>query len=198
MLTKVEAYVRALFKEQRTSKLVFHNLGHTEMVVNACDEISRGMQLSENDREVILIAAWFHDTGYLYTYADHEERSKNIAQSFLLENNYPLSKVKKVMNCIGVTQLDIEPHNIMEKVICDADLYHLSCRNYFQLSNKLRKEWELIFDTEINDDQWNRQNLNFLNQHNYCTTYAKNNLEKGKQMNIRKNIKALGGLQNGA
>ena len=198
MLTKVEAYVRALFKEQRTSKLVFHNLGHTEMVVNACDEISRGMQLSENDREVILIAAWFHDTGYLYVYADHEERSKNIAQAFLIENNYPLSKVKKVMNCIRVTQLDIEPHNIMEKVICDADLYHLSCRNYFQLSNKLRKEWELIFDTEINDDQWNRQNLNFLNQHNYCTTYAKNNLEKGKQMNIRKNIKALGGLQNGA
>lgn len=198
ILTKVEAYVRALFKEQQSNKLVFHNLAHTEMVVNACDEISRGMQLNTNDREILLIAAWFHDTGYLCTYTGHEEVSKTIAQEFLFNNKYPRPKINKVMNCIGVTQLDAEPHDIIEKVICDADLYHLSCKNYFQLSKQLRKEWELIFDTEVSDDQWHRQNLNFLHQHNYCTAYAKNYLEKGKQMNIKKNMKALEGLRHGA
>nr|WP_262896723.1 HD domain-containing protein [Fulvivirga marina] len=177
--------------------MIFHNLDHTEMVVNACDEISRGMQLNKNDREILLVAAWFHDTGYLYTYNSHEEEGKNIARDFLLNNGYPTSKIHKVMNCISVTQLDIEPHDIIEKVICDADLYHLSCRNYFQLSKQLRKEWELIFETKVSDDQWHRQNLDFLHQHNYCTAYAKNNLEKGKQMNIKKNIKTLEDLRHG-
>ncbi|UII29658.1 HD domain-containing protein [Fulvivirga ulvae] len=198
ILTKVEAYVRALFKEQQSNKLIFHNLGHTEMVVKACDEISQGMQLGKNDREALMIAAWFHDTGYLYTYSGHEEKSKNIARVFLSENNYPQSKINRVLNCISVTQLDAEPHNLIEKVICDADLYHLSCRNYFQLSKKLRKEWELIFETKVSDDQWHRQNLNFLHQHNYCTAYARTHLEKGKQVNIKKNIKALEGLRHGA
>lgn len=186
ILTATEKYVRQLFKERLPEKLYFHNLGHTEMVVSACDEICRGMQLGNDVWEITLLAAWFHDTGYTRTYQGHEEESKNIAREFLVKHGYEEGKTEKVMNCIAATQLDHTPCDITEKVICDADLYHLSSKNYFKLLEQLRKEWEVVLNAKMTDRQWRLENLNFLNKHNYCTAYAQQNLEKGKQANMKR------------
>ena len=41
-----------------------YNLKHTEQVVEACKEILSGFDLTEKEKEQLLVAAWFHDTGY--------------------------------------------------------------------------------------------------------------------------------------
>ncbi|ELR73024.1 hypothetical protein C900_00104 [Fulvivirga imtechensis AK7] len=198
ILVSAESYVRQLFSKQLPDKLCFHNLAHTEMVVKASKEISQGMQLTNEEREIILIAAWFHDTGYIRTYAGHEEESKNIAREFLQKNQYTPLKISKVLTCIAATQLEKAPKEISEKVLRDADLYHLSSSNYFKWLGLLRKEWETVLDSKVSDDQWHLQNLDFLHQHNYCTAYGQKKLEKGKQANLKKNIQALEGYYHDA
>ncbi|MEX2335656.1 MAG: HD domain-containing protein [Fulvivirga sp.] len=94
---EVEDYCRGLLTEKLSKALCFHNLSHTEMVVNAAYEISQEMRLRADDVEIVVIAAWFHDTGFIRAYNGHEEESCSIAARFLLQNKYDLSKTERIL-----------------------------------------------------------------------------------------------------
>ena len=72
MLKSVQKHVFDMFKKNEQQVLIYHKYGHTVDVVNAAEEIALGSDLSNGDREILLIAAWFHDTGYLVQHEGHE------------------------------------------------------------------------------------------------------------------------------
>ena len=88
ILIEAEAFVTQIFQKEVDEMFVFHNLDHTKQVVRAADEISAHYELSEDDRLVLLLSAWFHDTGFSNGEAeDHEKESINIATEFLVSQN---------------------------------------------------------------------------------------------------------------
>lgn len=161
---------------------IFHNLHHTIGVVQGVLEIGRAEGLSEKELEIVLLAAWFHDTGHVKTYAGHEAESCALAHEFLERKSYPAAQIEQVLNCIKATKMPQSPQNHLEEVLCDADMYHLSHPTYEQSQVLLREEWWLTLGHERTDQEWEQENDLFLLEHTYFTPYGKEKLQQRKDI----------------
>ncbi len=190
IVEEAEGYVLGLLGEKLDSRMVYHSPSHTCEVVGACELIGEKSGVAEDDMEMVLLAAWFHDTGYVVQYEDHEENGKKIAREFLEGKNYPTDKLEKVLCCIDATKMEVEPRNDLERIICDADLYHVSTSDCIEKADNLRAEWEVFRDERYSDRDWYSNTIKFYEAHRYHTDYGKDHLNKGKQINIS-NLKEL-------
>lgn len=179
-----ENYISRILTENLPSDLLFHNLHHTFNVVRGAREISNHLRLNDEAQEILFLAAWFHDCGHVTTYEGHEVESQRLAKVFLESHKYPKQKIVQVLSCIAATQMPQRPVGLMEEIICDADLYHLSLDEYPHLQNLLRTEWSLVFDKEYTDEEWRKENFYFLENHTYFTSYGQKVLQKRKEDNI--------------
>ena len=186
LLQKSRSYVETFLKEKLTKGIYYHDLEHTQEVVKAAREIGIASDLSEEELETVLIAAWFHDTGYYKGMKDHEIMSKDVAVEFLKKEGVDEGKIEDVSGCILATRIPQSPNNLMEEVLCDADLYHVSTKEFFKKSELLRKEFSLIFPDEIQLDEWFKNSINFLKKHIFFTEYARDKLLPAKKENLKK------------
>lgn len=192
ILDKAKNYVEILFKDKLSSVYFYHNFIHTAYTVNKAEEIMKNTPVPEEDQEKVLVALWFHDTGYIECAQNHEERSAEIMKSFLHQENYPENYINDVEKLILATKIAYEPQNLLEKIVKDADFSHFAGHDYNDISDALRKEWELTNVRCFSNDEWNAGNLDMLkNKHTFYTDYAKENWEPLKKKNIRKIEKKL-------
>jgi len=183
MLENTSIFVTQLFAEKLPVWAVYHDLTHTIETVNACLEIGRGSDISEEDLEILCIASWFHDTGYLYTVDGHEEKSSEIALNFLKENYYSSDRINTVVDCILATKIDKNPRNLLESIICDSDLITLGKQEYFGKNNLLKFEIELRDGKKISEFDWLKRSHHFLSLHKYFTEYAQINFNPQLEIN---------------
>ncbi len=175
---------RHLLNRGRIRELPFHNYSHTAGVVKAARYIGQRELLSPKDWEVLLLAVWFHDTGLSIRHEQHEEFSQEIAEVHLTQFNYPADQLKRVLDCIAATQMPQAPKTLIEQIVCDADLFHLSQPTFFDLLPRLRQEWLLVWGETYPDEVWKEKNIQFLQEHRYFTTIGKSKLEAAKQQNL--------------
>lgn len=178
--------------------MVYHNLNHTRQVVKAAEKMGNYTNLAEDEMEILMLAAWFHDSGFKYDYDNHEKKSIELAEKFLTENNYPPEKIEKVKACILSTKIDKKPSTLIENVLHDADFIHLSKKSYFDKLLLLKSELENIQGEKFSDIDWYEKNLAFLKAHRYYTEYGKTVLNPKVEKNVLaqyKMIKKLGKLQ---
>ncbi|MEZ4932272.1 MAG: HD domain-containing protein [Saprospiraceae bacterium] len=178
-------YIARLFAAKLSGNLVFHNFHHTVNVVRGVKDIGRNLQLDAAQKEILLLAAWFHDSGHVVKYMGHEEESQQLAKEWLLKMEFPMDRTEQVMACIAATHMPQRPKDLLQQVICDADLYHLSMGEYCHLQFQLREEWKRVLHKEYTDITWMEENLSFINEHQYFTEYGQTVLEKRKQKNLR-------------
>jgi len=190
-LKTIKNYCRKLLSNKLSSKLSFHNLEHTELVVNGATKIGIEEGLNAKECEIIIIAAWFHDTGFIESYNNHELASSMIAKDKLKELGYPKKVINEVISCIISTSVDSDLNNHLQEVLHDADSIHLSLDNYWKWNERLKKEIRYFENNNLRADQWYFQNLQFLKNHQYFTSYGQNVLEPLKQLHLSTNIKKL-------
>ncbi|MBK1895420.1 Pycsar system effector family protein [Chryseobacterium paridis] len=192
ILQKAKNYVEILFKDKLSSVYFYHNFIHTTYTVNKAEEIMRNTPVSKEDQEKVILALWFHDTGYIECAKDHEEKGVEILKNFLTNENYPENYIEDVSKLILATKINYEPQNLLEKIAKDADCSHFASHDYNDISDALRKEWELTNVRCFSNDEWNAGNLDMLkNKHHYYTDYAKENWDPLKKKNIKKIEKKL-------
>lgn len=192
ILQKAKNYVEILFKDKLSSVYFYHNFIHTAYTVNKAEEIMKNTPVSDEDQEKVLVALWFHDTGYIECALNHEERSVEVMKAFLHEQNYPENYIADVEKLILATKIHYEPQNLLEKIVKDADFSHFAGHDYSDISDALRKEWELTNVRCFSNEEWNAGNLDMLkNKHTFYTDYAKENWEPLKKKNIKKIEKKL-------
>jgi hypothetical protein len=71
----------------------------------------------------------------------------------------------------------------LEKILCDADLYHLGTEEFKKTNEKVKQETELRTNSKI--DNWTENSIKFLKTHKYFTDYCRQRLTSGKEENIR-------------
>lgn len=174
------SYVVRLLRKELPADRVFHNVHHTINVVQGVVDIGREEGVSPEGLEVLMLAAWWHDTGHVDTYAGHEERSIERATGWLRRQQYPEDRIAEVVRCIRATTMPQQPADELERVICDADLYHLSFPTYDHYQELLREEWKQLLGIEMTDDAWRASNDAFLRNHRYWTGYGRERLEGRK------------------
>lgn len=180
-----EQQARHLMDTGIPSGHAFHNSDHTAQVVQAAEEISRGYDLSTREHTLLLVAAWFHDTGYDGGAEGHESRSANYATAFMEAQGFSPDDVEVVKTCILNTSLNQHPDHLLGQILCDADLAHLGKPSFWDLSSKLRLEKALTCNRILTEQEWVEQEIKFLQSHTYYTSVAFELYNSDKQNHIR-------------
>src|SRR5688500_3246930 len=181
-----------VFKNRAFEKHVFHNLDHTQDVVNAVQVVGQHANLSADEMESALIAAWLHDVGYENGSKNHERASAQKAQELLETMGATQHKIAEVTDAILATHMPQNPRTKVSKVLCDADLYHLSTEQCQEKSNMLKAEREALGTSEISNEDWTNSTIDFMENHVYHTSYGQTVIEERKRKNIKKLKKSLG------
>jgi predicted metal-dependent HD superfamily phosphohydrolase len=193
ILADARHYVTEIFTHKVSPEFVFHNLDHTEAVAEACSQMSDYYQLNNEDRFVLLLSAWFHDTGYSAGKVEgHEEISVQIASQFLQQHNVTEAIQQRVTSCIRATHMPQSPISQVEKILCDADLLHLSTEDFKAMNQLLKQERENLLKQKISKKEWRKGNIKFLQEHKYFTEYGQQYLEPKKQENLVALVKKKG------
>lgn len=191
LISQARSYAEGILKNLPEA-YTYHNLHHTSSVVKAVEEIGRASHLSDDDLETVLIAAWLHDTGYRKDSENHEAIAKEKAEKMLTEWGASSTKIEQVKALIQATRMPQNPQNLLEKVLCDADLAHLGNTDIIKCGEDIRQEFEkfknLKFET---DEEWIKFNLIFFKEHQYFTPYGQTVLQERKKKNIKKFKKML-------
>ncbi|MEL0651413.1 Pycsar system effector family protein [Algibacter sp. TI.3.09] len=185
LIAEAEKFVINLLNEKLTPEFTYHNIPHTQLVVNKATELAELIKIDDKQKELLIIAAWFHDTGYTKDKNNHEEASVLIAKEFLKAKGVSEDDIVAVSNIIMATKMGVVPSTMPEKIIKDADCAHIGSKNYTDTSELLRKEWELISDYKISESDWLEENITFLSTtHRFFTNEAAANWEKRKGKNL--------------
>ncbi len=186
LLQETERFVTHFFATRVKPEFLFHNIDHTNDVVKASTTLANYYQLPESERLVLLLAAWFHDTGYSSGNARwHETVSKEIATDFLQQHQADADVIEKVGNAIMATQWPQCPVTLTEQILCDADLFHLGTDQFDEKNKLLRKELNMLFDKKLSKKEWRQKNIFFLQQHRYFTDYARKSLQPVKDQHLQ-------------
>lgn len=177
-------YVFNLYKAKLSPDYVYHNFTHTEAVAETARRIAKKSGLDDASIEIVTLAGWFHDTGYIYGCPGHEEKGAQIALEFLKAHNYSEDKITKVMGCILATKMPPAPKDALEEAVCDADLSHLGSPAFFTRMDLLRVEWEKTQDRAYTEKEWLETNINFFTRQSYFTRFAKKEYDEQKTQNL--------------
>ena len=191
LIDQAKSLAEEVFKDPVFEKYFFHNLRHTADVVSAVKDIGMRSELSADEMELTLVAAWLHDLGYKYGAENHEQSSARFAEEFMERLSIPPKRIKAISSAITSTRLPQQPRNLIERVLCDADLFHLSNETFEEKSELLRKEWKATGFKEMTDQEWIQHNIDFTSEHKYHTPYGQTLLAEGKKKNIKRLKKTL-------
>lgn len=187
VIAAAKVYVTQQFEQRANPVLVYHNMAHTLQVVHAAEQIAAYYRLTDADQLVVLLAAWFHDLGYvLGARAEHEQAGANAAKAFIGEQQLPESVAQAVEGCILATRIPQMPNNLLEQIVCDADLFHLGSKEFNKRNKLLRAEAELAGKQEISGLEWTVSTINFLEAHKYHTAYSQTLLKQQKEENLER------------
>ncbi len=185
-LIEVEKYVIQRLENELNPHYVYHSLNHTLDVVRSSEIIAKHENLSEKEIEIIKTAAYLHDIGIVIQFKGHEKHSVNIAQEILPQFGYKPEDITLILELIHSTQMPQVADNILQQIICDADLDYLGRDDYFEISSLLRKEWFYLFKMDFSDIQWYMSQKGFLKNHVYHTASSRKLKNEKKLQNILK------------
>ncbi len=177
--------VRDLFYSYKEEPLPFHHFAHTEVVVTRSAEMAKALRMDEKDQAILLIAAWFIDTGYLERNGENREmKAADFAGAFLSSRDAAPELIASVRECIMAAKFPGNPQSTREKILCDAAYFHFGDENIKSVSKSLRKEDAVLHDKKIKKSEWRTLLISNLSQHSFFTSYAQNLLDKKKQQNL--------------
>ncbi|WP_202700840.1 Pycsar system effector family protein [Flavobacterium sp. UGB4466] len=185
LIEQSEDFVSNLLKDKLSNLYSYHNFNHTLTVVNAVKELCKKEDVTAEEKEVLLVAAWFHDSGYINGYEKHEEESVKIATAFLKEKGLSDEFITQVSGLILATVKEYTPKTHLEKIIKDADFAHLMGTEYATTCELLRIELKNTWNLNFSNAEWAKENLNFLmNKHRFYTDYALRKWQPLKEKNL--------------
>jgi predicted metal-dependent HD superfamily phosphohydrolase len=195
----VDQYIRDLFRDELPDGIKYHDANHTlhptKGVAAVANRIAIAENISEHDRELLITAAYFHDTGYIREYDKNEPIAARMAGRILKLIGYMPTEIEKIQNMILSTDLAHEPKTHVEKILCDADLDHLGRKDFLELDGKLR-EGRRARGVDVSDDKkWYKGTLDLIKNHKFYTESQKKLREKEKQKNIQTLINKLKSIE---
>lgn len=168
-LENSKTYVAHRLERELPPSLTYHGLKHTlQEVVPAADEIATRENVSDEDRLLLLTAAYFHDLGFIRQREGHEAVSILYAEAVLPGFGYSQDQIAVICGIIRATCLPQSPNNLLESIMADSDLDYLGHENFWERSNDFRQELE-NYGTKYTDEEWYAYQLRFLQSHEYFT-----------------------------
>lgn len=161
-----------IFKRLRnelSDKLYYHGLHHTLDVLKVAKELCASERVSRHDTMLVKTAALFHDAGFVKNkHTNHEAEGCLIVREHLPGFGYLPEDIETICGMIMATKIPQSPKNLLEEIICDADLDYLGRDDFYPIGNTLFEElkaYQLIGEEQA----WNRLQVSFLSAHRFFT-----------------------------
>jgi uncharacterized protein len=185
------AYALQRLAHELSPKLFFHSLAHTrDDVVPAALRLAELSGVDGQNAQLLRTAACYHDLGFIERRDGHEEVSARIAAAVLPSFGYSPEQVAGVIGMIWATKLPQSPATLLEQLMADADLDSLGRADFFERNQALRDEMA-AFNQIVSDSLWYRNQLTFLQSHQYWTPAATALRAETKKLHIAELINLL-------
>ncbi|PWT98242.1 MAG: phosphohydrolase [Bacteroidetes bacterium] len=173
----------ARLEKELPANLSYHGHFHTKDVLTASMQIAEAENISDQEKMLLRIAALFHDSGFIYVYRDHEARGCLLAKEILPGFGVSDQDIETICGMIMATKVPQAPNNKLERIICDADLDYLGRDDFYPIGRTLYREF-LEYGIIHNEEEWNRLQVKFLENHHYHTSYSRQNRDPFKQKHL--------------
>lgn len=168
---KAERFILNKLKVELDPKLHYHSFNHSKDVTRQVERIAIEEGITDEDLFLLKSAASYHDAGFVKQYDHNETIGAKMAEKILPEFGYTKEHIQRIKELIYVTEVPHKPKNILEEIICDADLDYLGRPDFHKISDRLRKE--LREHGKIDSDRkWDEMQVKFFNLHHYFTATA--------------------------
>ncbi|MFM9944581.1 MAG: HD domain-containing protein [Bacteroidia bacterium] len=188
-----EARINAIniLKESLPRYLTYHSLEHTLDVYEETKRIAKSEKLNSNDElNILLTAAIYHDIGFVASELNHEQQSSIICMSNLPKFGYTDSEIDRICEVIMATKIPQTPNSHLAEILCDADLDYLGRNDFDEISEALFEEFsfrKIITNRQV----WDNIQVNFFNSHHYFTTSNCEIRNIQKAINLQKIIERV-------
>jgi uncharacterized protein len=178
---KLKECVKSMYVAPLPAHVIYHDWRHTEQVEEAALDIAKAeMMADELDLSRLKSAAYVHDLGNLVARKGHERTSVSLAYQLLPLFGASEDDLKAVDGLVMATELPQEPKDLLEKIMCDADLSLMGYKSWIDEIDKYRIELGI-------DDmkKWYEGQVKFLGSHQWHTDGARALYDGQKQKNIQ-------------
>jgi uncharacterized protein len=168
--------------------LVYHSLLHTEDVISEVIFFATEDQLSEKDIELLVIAAVYHDYGFLVRYSENEIYGSDFAALAMEQSGaYSIEEIELVSKMILDTTIILTENGSksvastrLSGYLLDADLSNFGRDDFFEKLDLIAKE------KNINSHVLCNSILKLLLNHEWNTAAAQMHRSEKKLYNLRK------------
>lgn len=186
IVAEAERFASDILRNEIPEGYTYHTLDHTLEVVKNAIYIGSKENLSEDEMNMLVVAAWFHDVGYVNKYAGHETESAAMADKFLEQHDVDKSIRDIVVDCILSTTFPQQAKTKIAEVLCDADFIHLGQSSYFDQARKLYQEQKSAGVAALSKIDFEKESIKVFEQHQYFTNYCRDSLTETKQKNLER------------
>ncbi|MCB9235488.1 MAG: HD domain-containing protein [Bacteroidia bacterium] len=159
-------------EENLADDLFYHNPDHTLSVFEVAQEIATRHGLSDEEVQLLNVACLYHDAGFIYGPKEHETRSCQMVREELPAMGFTDQQIEVICGMVMATKIPQSPKNLLEEVICDADLFYLGTPDYDQIADLLYREFQ-AYDVLQDEGAWINLQIKFLENHNYFSDFLK-------------------------
>ena len=181
----VKNYILNKLEKELDPRLTYHSIAHTLDVLESAVRLAELEKISSKDLLLLKTACLFHDSGMLVTYRGHEEASIQICSQTLPSFSYSKEETETVCRMILTTKLPQCASELLDKILCDADLDYLGRQDFFMIAHRLKYEWDILDIHPTTLQEWYKIQRDFLTSHRYFTESAVKLRQSYKMENLR-------------
>lgn len=179
LFDSIKQPILSRLEKELDPRLGYHNLAHTLDVLEQSQTIARQEGIHDEHKLLLLkTAALFHDSGFLFVYKGHEEKGCEIVSEDL-KDVFSEKDLQTICGMIMATKIPQSPNNLLEQIICDADLDYLGRKDFEPISRNLYKEF-ITFKIIPDNIVWDHIQIKFFESHRYFTKTAIEKRDKVK------------------
>jgi len=183
-LERAKDYVIKKLKGELSPSLTYHGLIHTlQEVIPAAELLTVLEKVSDEDRLLVLTAAYFHDLGFIRQREGHEAVSILFAEAALPAYGYSQDQIAVIRGIIRATCLPQSPTNLLERIMADSDLDYLGHENFWDRSTDFRRELE-NYGKKFSEEEWYEYQLSFMEAHKYFTESERKLRNAAKEQHV--------------
>lgn len=171
-LPAAEAFILQKLHSKLSKDLYYHGPHHALDVAESAIRLARAEGISDEESLTLLrTAAFFHDAGFITVYKGHEAEGCRMAREYLPQFGYNSEQINRICGMIEATKIPQSPRNLLEEIICDADLDYLGRDDFEPIADSLYRELKAR-NMVVDQQAWDAKQIQFLENHHYRTATA--------------------------
>ena len=190
-IKKLKSFIIKKLETELSKDLSYHCIEHTVHVLKACNQYIKRLKIQPGDAYLLRTSAIMHDTGFLWSFDNHEHESIKYAKNILPSWNYRKSEIDKICGMILATSVPQKPKNLLEQIMADSDLDYLGTNQFYEIGNSLFRELK-AHNRISSEKEWDKLQVEFLKNHHFHTPFAKKYREPLKQQYLQEILQKWG------